>query len=231
MRQLGVDVFYVVNFTKQLSMLSPEEFVENFIIKINAKHVIAGFDFTYGYRGRGTMETLIKEGKGHFEVTTFSKVSQEGEKVSSTFIRNLISKGKVREIKKYLGSEYETEGVLWDTFKHESQIPLFKCFTFSPTHSCMLPRNGGYLVEVQVATSVIPAVAEVTSIIEKKVAIVIKLWNNYKLINNEKVKVKWIERLGSRELLNFQSTYKESSLTYKPAAARGSGREKGLFGV
>src|SRR5690625_9315 len=42
--EMGVDRFYVITFNRELSQLSPEAFVEHFIIGLNISHLVAGFD-------------------------------------------------------------------------------------------------------------------------------------------------------------------------------------------
>ena len=72
--------------------------------------MVAGFDFTYGYKGKGTMQTMSMDGDGKFLVTVISKLDYKGQKIGSTFIRNLLSNGEVSEIASYLGDFYETRG-------------------------------------------------------------------------------------------------------------------------
>ena len=43
---LGVDKFYIISFNKELSLLSPKDFIDHFIIGLHIKHPAAGFDFT-----------------------------------------------------------------------------------------------------------------------------------------------------------------------------------------
>src|SRR5699024_5139116 len=50
---LGVDKFYIISFNKELSLLSPKDFIDHFIIGLHIKHLVAGFDFTYGHKGKG----------------------------------------------------------------------------------------------------------------------------------------------------------------------------------
>src|SRR5690625_826388 len=47
LKQLGVDCLYTVTFNKDLSSLLPKQFIDHFIIGLNIKHLVAGFDFTY----------------------------------------------------------------------------------------------------------------------------------------------------------------------------------------
>src|SRR5699024_12740939 len=55
---LGVDKLYIISFNKELSLLSPKDFIDHFIIGLHIKHLVAGFDFTYGHKGKGNMENI-----------------------------------------------------------------------------------------------------------------------------------------------------------------------------
>ena len=108
--QLGVDKLYVIKFDQAFAELSPKDYIEKYVTGLGAKHVVAGFDFTYGHKGKGTMQTMSIDGDGRFLVTVISKLNYKGQKIGSTFIRNLLSNGEVGEIASYLGDFYETRG-------------------------------------------------------------------------------------------------------------------------
>ena len=112
LEQLGVERLYIVHFDKTFACLEPEIFVEKYLISLQVKEVVAGFDFTYGNKGLGNMETLEAHGKGAFCVTTVPKVELYGNKISSTLIRQFLSDGQVEHIVDYLGDYYLTKGVV-----------------------------------------------------------------------------------------------------------------------
>ncbi|PLR97234.1 bifunctional riboflavin kinase/FAD synthetase [Bacillus sp. T33-2] len=107
---LGVDYLFVVHFTPEFAALLPQEFADQYILGLNVKHVVAGFDFTYGRLGKGTMETLPFHSRGGFDFTVVPKLSSEGEKVSSTLIRSCLKKGEMDRIPSLLGRFYTTRG-------------------------------------------------------------------------------------------------------------------------
>lgn len=74
------------------------------------KYVVAGFDFTYGYRGEGNMDRMKKDADDMLEVVKVEKIEFEGDKVSSTLIRKMIHLGRVDFIHHYLGKHYQIEG-------------------------------------------------------------------------------------------------------------------------
>lgn len=103
---LGVERCIVLTFTKELASLSPQQFVDEYLIGAGAVHVTAGFDYSYGKFGEGTMETLPYHARGRFTTSIVSEQTDGGEKVSSTRIRKLLGAGEVGLANELLGAPY-----------------------------------------------------------------------------------------------------------------------------
>jgi riboflavin kinase/FMN adenylyltransferase len=147
--QLGIDRLYIVNFNKAFASLTPQQFVDAFLIGFNVKHVVAGFDFSFGKKGEGTMETLPFHSRGEFEHTVVGKVSIDGQKVSSTLIRSLIETGQVAEIRKYLGRNYEIKGMVIHG-DHRGRTIGFPTANIKMADTYMVPMTGVYAVRMKV---------------------------------------------------------------------------------
>ena len=72
--ELGIDYLFIINFTTEFANLLPQEFIDQYVIGLNVMHVVAGFDFTYGRMGKGTMETLPFHSRNQFSYSVDSKV-------------------------------------------------------------------------------------------------------------------------------------------------------------
>lgn len=110
LREKGVEKFYVVEFDHDFASLTPKQFVHKYLLPHGVKQVVAGFDFTYGYRGEGHMDRLAEDADGKLNVVKVEEVGCKGQKISSTLIRKLISSGSVEQIEDYLGKPYELAG-------------------------------------------------------------------------------------------------------------------------
>lgn len=135
MKQIGVDRLFVVDFTKEFSEITPEQFVLNYVVNLNATHIVAGYDFTYGAMGKGNMDCVREDSGNQVEVTKVDKVTYKGEKISSTRIRNQLAKGHVEDVPNMLGELYEIQA-FWDGYEIQTYA------------YCMLPRAGIYEVLV-----------------------------------------------------------------------------------
>ncbi|HET7521914.1 MAG TPA: FAD synthetase family protein, partial [Bacillales bacterium] len=104
---LGIDQLFILRFDQAVFNLTPQQFVDEYMVGLNVRHAVAGFDFTYGSDREGTAEMLAGHAQGRFGVTIVDKVEKHGEKVSSTKIRELLREGKVEDVPAYLGDYYE----------------------------------------------------------------------------------------------------------------------------
>ncbi len=146
---MRIDRLYIVNFSRSFASLTPQQFVDDFIIGFNVKHVIAGFDFSFGKKGEGTMETLPFHSRNQFKHTVVEKVAIDGEKVSSTLIRSLIESGKVEQIPKFLGRTYSIRGTVVHG-DHRGKTIGFPTANIQPSDTYQLPQTGVYAVRMQV---------------------------------------------------------------------------------
>jgi len=91
---LGVDQVDMVKFTKVLAEKSPRAFLRMLLDRYCVRAVVAGTDFTFGYKGAGDIHALRSMGgEMGFEVYEMPDVLLDGEKVSSTRIRAALERG------------------------------------------------------------------------------------------------------------------------------------------
>ncbi|CAM3075959.1 bifunctional riboflavin kinase/FAD synthetase [Sporolactobacillus spathodeae] len=145
--RLGVDLLLFVTFDLELSRLSPQEFVDGYLIAIHAKHIVAGFDYTFGRMAKGNMQNIGDYSRSMFGYTTIPRVERFGEKVSSTLIREYIQSGAVDEAAILLGRPYRTSGVVvhGDQRGRELGFPTANVETQA---DYLLPNQGVYAVRL-----------------------------------------------------------------------------------
>lgn len=140
-----VSATLVLEFTRELSELSPEEFVEQILVRaLDAKLVLAGADFRFGFKGAGTIETLRELGSRHgFEVVLLDDVRVDGDRVSSTKIRAHLAAGEVRAAAGLLGRypSVRSTVVHGDAIGREIGFPTAN---LDPAMEGFLPADGVY---------------------------------------------------------------------------------------
>lgn len=147
LQQLDVDRLYVIKFNKELSLLSPKDFIDHFIKGLHIKHLIAGFDFTFGYKGQGNMNDISNYTNGAFTSTIIEQMSQFGEKISSTKIREFLMKGRIEEANALLGRCLSVKGIVVDGEKRGRTIG-YPTANMEIADDFLLPKNGVYAVKV-----------------------------------------------------------------------------------
>ena len=147
-----MDYLFVIHFTTEFSSLLPQEFIDQYIIGLNVKHVVAGFDYTYGKMGKGTMETIQFHSRNQFDFTMVSKLATPAEdKISSTLIRSLLRDGKVELMPKLLGRFYTTTGIVVHGERRGRTIG-FPTANIKMDDEYILPPTGVYSVKVKIGS-------------------------------------------------------------------------------
>ncbi|WP_421996941.1 bifunctional riboflavin kinase/FAD synthetase [Reyranella sp.] len=110
--QYGVQAVLAQRFDAAFAGLSPDSFIDDVLLTgLGARHVVCGYDFTFGARRGGNVERLREEGRRKgFGVTVLDPVMREGEIYSSTRIREALRAGWVSEAAELLGHRWEIEG-------------------------------------------------------------------------------------------------------------------------
>ena len=108
---LGVDIIYLINFTRDFMAYTPMMFLKDFLAdNLKIKGVVVGYDYTYGYKKSGDVEFLNKNKNLFKSVDVIEQISSHGVKISSTLIRRLIEDGKIKEADELLSRPYKLIG-------------------------------------------------------------------------------------------------------------------------
>ncbi|MBQ8913130.1 MAG: bifunctional riboflavin kinase/FAD synthetase [Lachnospiraceae bacterium] len=147
------DVDYVCEcpFDERISRLSPYEFINNILVeKLHASYVVVGEDFRFGYKRAGDIETLRKYAEVYnYEVVVFEKLRLEDKIISSTIIRELIEKGDVETVDKYMGRPYSVSGkVVYG--KQLGRVIGFPTVNLIPDKRKKLPMVGAYETRIYI---------------------------------------------------------------------------------
>jgi riboflavin kinase/FMN adenylyltransferase len=112
--QHGVQAELSQRFDAAFAAVTAGEFIDDVLLAgLGARHVVCGYDFTFGARRSGNVEMLRAEGmRRGFGVTVLDPVMHEGEIYSSTRIREALRAGMAQEATELLGHPWEIEGVV-----------------------------------------------------------------------------------------------------------------------
>lgn len=110
-KSMGIEVVIILEIDERMMKLEPEVFIQKFLVDMNIKSVVCGFDFRFGYKGSGSAQTLL-EHQHLFKVDVIDEVDYNDEKISSTRIISTLKEGKVDEVMTLLGRPYTISGII-----------------------------------------------------------------------------------------------------------------------
>jgi riboflavin kinase/FMN adenylyltransferase len=112
LKEYDIERVICLRFQHELATLEPELFVEEILVnQIGVRFIVIGDDFRFGKRRAGDFKLLQSLGvKFGFDVIATSTLECDGERISSSLIREHLSKGKLEETSKLLGRPYSMMG-------------------------------------------------------------------------------------------------------------------------
>lgn len=110
--QLGVDATLVLTFNEALCKLSPQEYVENILLgSLGARSISVGHNHHFGRDREGDANLLRTFGKQcNFEVHVAKMVNVDGMEVSSSRIREMITRGEMESAARLLSRPFTLAG-------------------------------------------------------------------------------------------------------------------------
>jgi riboflavin kinase/FMN adenylyltransferase len=151
LEKAGLDNVIIVEFTREFSKVTSEQFVRDFLHGIlHAKVVVVGFNHHFGFNKEGDYKQLWDwQGKYHFEAEEIPEQEVYHETVSSTKIRQAISEGYIQRANAYLDHYYIIKGKP-EKYQSGDSPDLPYLVKIPLTEECkILPSPGIYAVSVE----------------------------------------------------------------------------------
>lgn len=148
LNSLPLDYLFYEDFDESFSKMQPEDFVKEVLVNnFSIKLAMAGFDYTFGYMGQGDANLLIELGKKYnFRVIIIPPIKINDEVISSTLIREYLTKGDMEKTFYFLGRHYSITGVVESGHRIGSQLG-FPTANIKPEEYLILPANGVYITK------------------------------------------------------------------------------------
>ena len=143
--RMDVDVMAVVPFTNDLRQLSPQDFVDRYLVEyLQAETIVMGYDHGFGRDRAGDVDTMkaLAEQRG-FDVVSVPPTLLDGDPVSSTRVRRHIELGEMEAASRLLGEGYPVEGVVVAGDGRGQKLG-FPTANLALTESKLLPPDGVY---------------------------------------------------------------------------------------
>ena len=149
LEKMGLDAVIVIRFSDFIAMMSPEDFIVKVIKTIGARKIFVGENFHFGKGKSGDTRTFREIGKAHgIDVSTVSPVRKRGKTVSSTWVRELVSRGKIEKAEKLLRRPVSVLGTVVGGDKRGRGLGT-PTANIDPHHE-VIPPTGVYAVKVDI---------------------------------------------------------------------------------
>ena len=149
LESLGIQNLFILKFTREISQLTAEEFFKKFIVDgIGLREIIIGYNHHFGKGRSGDKNTLDSMGKVFdFDVKAISALQQDDETISSSKVRELLSKGVIKKANDFLGRSYSFGGKVVEGDKRGRTLGFPTANIALDDVNKLLPALGIYLVE------------------------------------------------------------------------------------
>lgn len=150
------DYCIIIEFTKELSLLSPEEFIKEILIKkLKAKNICVGFNFFFGHKASGNGQTLIDLSNEYgYKAKVIPPVKISDETISSSIIRELINNGEIEKSNNLLGYHYSISGLVIRGRGIGKSVLGIPTANMQIDERKIIPENGVYSCDVYVQNQI-----------------------------------------------------------------------------
>ena len=197
LNKAGLDNVIIIEFTKEFSKVTSEQFVRDYLHGIlHARVVVVGFNHHFGFNKEGDYKQLWNwQGKYNFEAEEIPEQEVYHETVSSTKIRQAISEGYIQRANAYLDHYYIIKGKPEKYLMNNTpglpdlvQIPL--------TEECkILPSFGIYAVSVESGFSISKGMAIIHRNGNNKSEVLLNIFNEMNLNPDEKITLSFHKKI------------------------------------
>lgn len=152
MAKMGIDYLVEYPFTEQVSHIEAEAFVRDILVeKMNMKAIVVGTDCGFGYKRSGNAEVLKQLApKYGYQLEVITKAQDDHRDISSTYIKEELSRGNIEKANKLLGEAYAIHGCVVHGNHLGGPTLGFPTANLVPPEEKFLPPFGVYVSRVLV---------------------------------------------------------------------------------
>ena len=214
-QELELDYLILFPFTKEFSKITAEEFINNILVKqIGISKIILGFDHFFGKNRDGSIKQLENSSIKHgFKIESVPAITNQGKKISSTIIRELLLEGNVAQANAYLEYNYSFQGNVISGYQIGRKIGFPTANLLLNNPHKFIPKDGIYVVKIFVDNVWMGGMMNIgynptlSNLSEKSIEI--HIFGLNKKIYKKSLRIEFIERLRSEKQFDNVDMLKE----------------------
>lgn len=162
LRRSGIDVLISYPFTQETRSMEPEDFIEQVLVeRLDAKVIVVGKDFRFGYKRRGDVAMLQEKAEQYgYQVIAMEKTASKNEIIGSTAIRQYLKAGDMEAANALLGHPYSIRGEVVHGRRIGRTIGM-PTINQIPPSSKLLPPCGVYISRTLIDGVLYPGVTNI----------------------------------------------------------------------
>jgi len=213
-KDLGVDIFLIIKFNKVMSKMPPEDFISKILVdSLQAKELFVGFNYKFGFQGKGNPDILREYSKFYkFKTNILKPIAANNTIISSTRIKDIIKSGEIKKAKKLLGHAITISGRVISGKGRGGKLLNFATANIETPSDKILPVNGVYLVEIKIDNKNYYGLMNIgvkPTFKESERTIEVHIINFNKKIYNKKVVVNILKKIREEKYFNHPNLLKK----------------------
>lgn len=199
LRTTGIDYCISLSFTKELSLLSAKEFMQQMLLdKIGLNTLVIGYDHRFGHKSEGNFPRYEEYGKElGLRVIQAKELQVDNENVSSTKIRRFLKNGDIKKANRLLSYNYTLSGIIVEGYQVGRTIGFPTANIRSWEQYKVVPRMGVYAVLVHLGDVTYRGMLYIgrrpTLYDESDVSIEVNIFDFHADLYNQSIKVEFID--------------------------------------
>lgn len=212
-KESGISIFVECLFDEKLMKTSPRDFILKLVNDLHMKCLVVGTDFRFGYKGEGDI-VLLREYASEFgfELKVINKLKEDNVDISSSRIREEISKGNITKANLLMGRNYFIYGEVVYGRQIGRKID-FPTINIIPSEKKLIPANGVYITVVQIDDRIYQGITNVgikpTFDDDNTLSIETHIFNFDSNVYGKEVKVVFLQEMRKEIKFNSAEELKE----------------------
>jgi riboflavin kinase/FMN adenylyltransferase len=191
-----LDYLFLEEFNENFMRMKPEDFMKDILIKkLNAKLVVVGFNYYFGYKGKGDIELLKEMGKEYnINIEVIDPVSIDDKVVSSSLIRDCIMSGEMEQVSKYLNRHFSIFGTVSEGKKLGSKLGFPTANIIPDERNIIRPHIGTYVTSTRLNNKTYKSVTNIgynPTFNEKRIIIETHIFNVQQELYGQHIEVEF----------------------------------------
>lgn len=211
--ELGVDILNFMEFNREFMEIPPSDFIKNLSEYYNARGIVVGFNYRFGYKNLGDVELLHKNSSEfEYELKVVEPVTLDGEVASSSVIRHNLQEGNVERANVLLKRPYMLKGRVIEG-RHLGRTINFPTVNLNYNKKYLVPKGGVYGTIVEYKKSFYKGITNIgfnPTVDGKKLSIETHILNFNENIYKKDIKIYFLEKIrDEKKFLTFNDLKKQ----------------------